>query len=373
MPGFSPFREVQLYIDGQLAGVQWPFPVIFTGGVVPGLWSPTVGIDAFDLNEYEIDISPWLAMLCDGNQHTFSMQVAGLLDNGRTTATLSKTVGDTWSVTGKIFVWLDPTNSITTGSPPTLSASTPSIAISQSVTRNSTGSNQTLTYTTDIRRTFSASSTIKTQSGTRACSWTQTLSHTDNVTWLDFGNTQINYITTTGIDSSQGATPYSNSYSYPLFANTTAFNTADGGVSLSSLITRSKNITISGSSIYPSGLQVFAALLKSADIVPNFSGTTLFTTQNGTAALFRSAQANASFTKGNSNQMYRFGGISSSGALGMEPDTELYFRSVATVNDTLTRNEERLVGSTVSRIEDGAGASRSLSGQQALVRNNILH
>ena len=34
--GYSPFREVQLLIDGQLAGVSWPFPVIFTGGIVPG-------------------------------------------------------------------------------------------------------------------------------------------------------------------------------------------------------------------------------------------------------------------------------------------------------------------------------------------------
>ena len=30
--GGGPFREVQLLIDGQLAGVSWPFPVIFTGG-----------------------------------------------------------------------------------------------------------------------------------------------------------------------------------------------------------------------------------------------------------------------------------------------------------------------------------------------------
>lgn len=29
--GFGPFREVQLLIDGQLAGVSWPFPIIFTG------------------------------------------------------------------------------------------------------------------------------------------------------------------------------------------------------------------------------------------------------------------------------------------------------------------------------------------------------
>jgi len=55
--GYSPFREVQIYIDGQLAGVSWPFPVIFTGGVVPGLWRPIVGIDTFDLKEHEIDIT----------------------------------------------------------------------------------------------------------------------------------------------------------------------------------------------------------------------------------------------------------------------------------------------------------------------------
>ena len=30
--GGSPWREVQLLIDGQLAGVSWPFPIIFTGG-----------------------------------------------------------------------------------------------------------------------------------------------------------------------------------------------------------------------------------------------------------------------------------------------------------------------------------------------------
>ena len=68
LPGFSPFREVQLFIDGQLAGVVWPFPIIFTGGVVPGLWRPVVGIDAFDLKEDEIDITPWLPLLCDDKQ-----------------------------------------------------------------------------------------------------------------------------------------------------------------------------------------------------------------------------------------------------------------------------------------------------------------
>jgi hypothetical protein len=88
--GFSPFREVQVYIDDQLAGVQWPFCVIFTDGVVPGLWSPIVGIDAFDLKEYEIDITPWLPVLCDGIRHTFAIEVSGLSDNGGNTATISE-------------------------------------------------------------------------------------------------------------------------------------------------------------------------------------------------------------------------------------------------------------------------------------------
>ena len=51
--GSGTWREVQLLIDGVLVGVAWPFPIIFTGGIVPGLWRPIVGIDAFDLRESE--------------------------------------------------------------------------------------------------------------------------------------------------------------------------------------------------------------------------------------------------------------------------------------------------------------------------------
>lgn len=32
LPKYLPFREVQLFIDGTLAGVVWPFPIIFSGG-----------------------------------------------------------------------------------------------------------------------------------------------------------------------------------------------------------------------------------------------------------------------------------------------------------------------------------------------------
>jgi len=93
---------VQLFIDGALAGVVWPFPVIFTGGVVPGLWRPIVGIDAFELKEDEIDITPWLPLLCDGQSHNFSIRVSGLSDDGNGTASLSETTNSYWLITGKV-------------------------------------------------------------------------------------------------------------------------------------------------------------------------------------------------------------------------------------------------------------------------------
>lgn len=109
--GYSPFREVQLLIDGQLAGVSWPFPIVFTGGINPGLWNPIVGIDAFNLPSFEIDVSPWLGILCDGVPHNFSLAVVGY-----DSETGLGTVGQNWYVTGSVFIWVDGNGNKTTGS-----------------------------------------------------------------------------------------------------------------------------------------------------------------------------------------------------------------------------------------------------------------
>lgn len=100
--GYSPFREVQLLIDGILAGASWPFPIIFTGGISPGLWVPIVGIDTYDLPSFEIDVSPWLGILCDGKGHSFEIKVVGY--DSKTTF---GTVGSNWWVSGSVFVWTD--------------------------------------------------------------------------------------------------------------------------------------------------------------------------------------------------------------------------------------------------------------------------
>jgi hypothetical protein len=108
--GYSPFREVQLLVDGELAGVSWPFPIIFTGGISPGLWVPIVGIDTYDLPSFEIDISPWLGILCDGMPHSFELKVVGY----DSVITLGS-VNSNWWVSGAIFLWIDSTGAQTTG------------------------------------------------------------------------------------------------------------------------------------------------------------------------------------------------------------------------------------------------------------------
>lgn len=70
--------------------------IIFTGGIVPGLWRPIVGIDAFDLREDEVDITPFLPMLSDGKNHTFQIVVSGLNDDGQGHGSLSETVPSYW-------------------------------------------------------------------------------------------------------------------------------------------------------------------------------------------------------------------------------------------------------------------------------------
>lgn len=158
--GYSPFREVQLLIDDQLAGVAWPFPVIFTGGVVPGLWRPIVGIEAFDLREDEIDITPWLPLLCDGNSHTFNIVVTGLNDDGKGQASLSHTTGRYWYISGKVFIWLDEEGHVTSGQAPTIAVPDPTFQVSSVRSQLRNGTNDTLDYSVQAQRVLSIQSTI---------------------------------------------------------------------------------------------------------------------------------------------------------------------------------------------------------------------
>jgi hypothetical protein len=352
LPALSPFREVQVLIDGQIAGVEWPFPVIFTGGVVPSLHRPIVGIDAFDLREHEIDITPFLPLLCDGAQHTFTIRVAGI-DDTSGPAKLTQTVGDSWYVTGKIFVWLDDEGSVTTGDKPAIQQSAPTINLSHNIGQSADGTNETLTYNTLVQRKFVASANVKTQNSSGTVSWSQTLSYSNKGDISGFGYNQINDFSIVGSDTASGnGIAYFTHYRYPLYANQMYSVSAQGNLTLQAHLTQGKHLLLVGQSVFPNGLEAFSSVPSTAG--KKFAGGSLLvTTKDGTASFFQTGDGMNSSGFGSSNQVMTFGGVSRAGVLEDTPDVELYFRNVTAVNGTVVDDRERLAGVGVGSGSDG--------------------
>ena len=73
--GGTSFREVEVTIDGQVAGFAPVYPWIYTGGIDPYLWAPIPGVQALNFVPYRIDLSPFAVTLSDGNSHTISLNV----------------------------------------------------------------------------------------------------------------------------------------------------------------------------------------------------------------------------------------------------------------------------------------------------------
>jgi hypothetical protein len=69
------FRETEITIDGQPAGVAPIFPWIFTGGIDPYLWSPIPGIQTLNFTPYRVNLTPFAGLLSNGQPHTVSLSV----------------------------------------------------------------------------------------------------------------------------------------------------------------------------------------------------------------------------------------------------------------------------------------------------------
>ncbi|NUR48682.1 MAG: peptide-N(4)-(N-acetyl-beta-glucosaminyl)asparagine amidase [Hamadaea sp.] len=75
----GPYREVQISVDGVLAGIAAPYPHIYTGGWSnPFLWYVLPAPRAFDIQPVRYDLSPFAGLLTDGREHTVSVTVAGV-------------------------------------------------------------------------------------------------------------------------------------------------------------------------------------------------------------------------------------------------------------------------------------------------------
>src|SRR6267142_855036 len=84
----TAFREGQLSIDGQQAGVVPIFPWIFTGGVDPFFWRPIPAPQALNFVPFRVDVTPFAGVLSDGQPHRFAIKVTNNSQFFSTTATL---------------------------------------------------------------------------------------------------------------------------------------------------------------------------------------------------------------------------------------------------------------------------------------------
>ncbi|WP_030663929.1 peptide-N4-asparagine amidase [Streptomyces cellulosae] len=93
----GPYREVQIKVDGQLAGIAAPFPTVWTGGWSnPFLWYVVPGPRAFDIKPIEYDLTPFAGILNDGRPHRVEVSVVGVPEGQ-----------SGWSTPVNVLVWQD--------------------------------------------------------------------------------------------------------------------------------------------------------------------------------------------------------------------------------------------------------------------------
>ncbi|MGO8789418.1 MAG: peptide-N4-asparagine amidase [Terriglobia bacterium] len=75
--GGGSYREVEVSIDGQPAGLAPVYPWVYTGGIDPFLWRPTPGVQTLNFVPYRLDLTPFGGLLSDGAQHSVAVRVLG--------------------------------------------------------------------------------------------------------------------------------------------------------------------------------------------------------------------------------------------------------------------------------------------------------
>jgi hypothetical protein len=72
--GNTDFRETEVTIDGQLAGIAPVSPWVYTG-FLPDQWRPIPAAQTLDFVSYRVNLTPYAGVLSDGQPHTVALSV----------------------------------------------------------------------------------------------------------------------------------------------------------------------------------------------------------------------------------------------------------------------------------------------------------
>lgn len=101
----GPYREVQVLLDGRVAGIAMPYPHIWTGGWSnPFLWYVLPAPRAFDVRPIHYDLTPFIGTLNDGKPHDLRVRVLGVGADSKG-----------WQLLPSLQFWFDPSGKPTRG------------------------------------------------------------------------------------------------------------------------------------------------------------------------------------------------------------------------------------------------------------------
>ncbi|KZT26436.1 hypothetical protein NEOLEDRAFT_1162094 [Neolentinus lepideus HHB14362 ss-1] len=230
--GDGPFREVRLLVDGQVAGVAFPYAVIFTGGIIPSAWRPITSYGALDLPTYFLDLTPFVPVLADGNPHNISLDVAS--------AESDHAINGNWYVSGNLQVVTDPSGKPTSGKITAYDVQ-PYAQTSASASVGGGDVNITVKAT---RNVHIEAEVISGSGNTNYVVWSQNLQYSNTQYYLD--NTYVQNVVQTAsgtvLSTHNGVPSVMDTFSYPLNINYTVLNSA--GTSFSAFFDHSYDRTV---------------------------------------------------------------------------------------------------------------------------------
>ncbi|KAG8739451.1 hypothetical protein FRC10_005624 [Ceratobasidium sp. 414] len=216
----GPFREVQVLVDGKLAGVVWPFPVIYTGGITPTNWRPLTSYGAYNQPTYFVDITPFLPTLTDSATHNITLTVAG---QGLSPL---HSINSNWFVSGNVRLTLGSSGTRTMG---TIKSYTADPFVSPSVKGSAGPGNKTIYASVGAARKLRIESElIVGGKEKRSVVFEQDLKYENGQKYVDDGWVQWGTQLTTGYTKSSinGKVSLLDTFSYPLsvFSNYTLYS-----------------------------------------------------------------------------------------------------------------------------------------------------
>ena len=178
--GNGPFREVRFLVDGMVAGVAFPYPSIFSGGISPTSWKPIISYGAMDLPTYHLDLTPFVPILADGHAHNVSLDVVS--------AETNHSINANWYVSGLLQVILSSSDLPTTGK---ITRYEVEDYADTTQTLSSTANN-TLSFTVQATRNVHIESEIIAGDGEKTTVvFKQSMTYSDTQSYLRNGSVQV--------------------------------------------------------------------------------------------------------------------------------------------------------------------------------------